>query len=90
MVTDEIKEKAFKYFEEQSGYTSFDEFLADYEWAIDSLDEYLIEDYKQGMDNLYADTIGRQFKLRKKRHGYCSVSDEKLEEPDEDEPRKKI
>ena len=58
-------EKAFAYFCEQSHYDNMSEFLDDYGWNIEGLEEYVdVTDYKLGMDNLYSDTILKKRKQR--------------------------
>ncbi len=78
---------AFQYFLEQSHYDSMEEFLFDYGYMIDyDLEKYTENEYfyKDGMNNLYYDTIKRR-RLQKTADGdtvYRYTHAEDGEEPD--------
>lgn len=84
---------AFQYFLEQSHYDSMEEFLFDYGYMIDyDLEKYTENEYfyKDGMNNLYYDTIKRR-RLQKTADGdtiyrYTHAEDTEEETPTQQEP----
>lgn len=79
-------QEACNYFCEQSGYDSIDDFLNDYGYMIESIDDYFYESNpKQGMDDLYYDTIGARFRIKKHKKLMGFGADESPTNPDDDE-----
>lgn len=81
-------DEACEYFCEQSGYDTIDDFLEDYGYMIESIDDYFnAYDLKQSMDNLYWDTIGTRQRVKKHFKMHTDLYEEELaENPDDDEP----